>query len=270
MRRSTPLTFFALLALAACGSQSAPDAANNLAAADLDNSIAAKPESLKFKNQYLDWSLEYPAKVAAIPELADAIRNPAVADREKLLSQAKADWTQRAKMGAPLAPYEDYLTAHVAADTDQLMSLSLEWSTFTGGAHPNHGTRALLWDKTKRAKIAFTDLFGDGAAGIPVNFRSTYCAALDAERSSRRDNGGQGNGTASADDPFNKCPEWSELALIPSEKDGGSPVTFILVHADPYVAGPYVEGDYDIEMPVGEDMIAAMKSPYRASFEPAQ
>lgn len=259
----------ALLALAACG-KPADNAKSAAVAANTSNSVVAeaKPESLKFKNQYLDWSLEYPAKVAAIPALAAAIRDPAMAEKDKMLAQAKAEWADRAKMGAPLVAYEDYLTAHVAADTPQLMSLSLEWNNFTGGAHPNHGTRAMLWDKSGAKVTDFAGLFDQGLTSLPDDFRSTYCAALDAERSSRRDESGGNSG--SADDPFNKCPDWSEVALIPSAKDGGSPATFILVHADPYVAGPYAEGDYDIEVPVAEDLIEAMKSAYQPSFAPAE
>jgi hypothetical protein len=41
----------------------------------------------------------------------------------------------------------------------------------------------------------------------------------------------------------------------------------ITFHADPYVAGPYAEGDYDISLPVTAEVIAALKPAYRSSFE---
>ena len=37
--------------------------------------------------------------------------------------------------------------------------------------------------------------------------------------------------------------------------------------ADPYVAGPYVEGSYEIELPVTGDLTAAISSDFRESFE---
>ncbi len=41
----------------------------------------------------------------------------------------------------------------------------------------------------------------------------------------------------------------------------------ITFHADPYVAGPYAEGDYDIALPVTQAVIEALKPAYRSSFE---
>ena len=52
------------------------------------------------------------------------------------------------------------------------------------------------------------------------------------------------------DDPFNQCPKFAELADHPQGPGKGGPMTTMLFHADPYVAGPYVEGDYDVELPV--------------------
>jgi hypothetical protein len=36
------------------------------------------------------------------------------------------------------------------------------------------------------------------------------------------------------------------------------------------VAGPYVEGSYEIDLAVTADLISALKSEYRASFEAGQ
>jgi hypothetical protein len=36
------------------------------------------------------------------------------------------------------------------------------------------------------------------------------------------------------------------------------------------VAGPWVEGDYEIELAITPDLIAGLKSEYRDSFEVAQ
>jgi hypothetical protein len=38
----------------------------------------------------------------------------------------------------------------------------------------------------------------------------------------------------------------------------------------PYVAGPYVEGSCEIELAVTPDLIAALKTGYRDSFEAGQ
>jgi hypothetical protein len=54
--------------------------------------------------------------------------------------------------------------------------------------------------------------------------------------------------------------------IFPSADDD-KPMTRITFHADPYVAGPYAEGDYDIDLPVTTAVIEAIKPEYRSSFE---
>ena len=49
-----------------------------------------------------------------------------------------------------------------------------------------------------------------------------------------------------------------------SNKDGK--FDRLLLVASPYVAGPWVEGSYEIELPLTADLIAALKSEYRPSF----
>ena len=93
-------------------------------------------------------------------------------------------------------------------------------------------------------------------------FARTFCRALDEQRREKR---GPENFSDGADDPFTKCPGFDELRIIPTGEPG-KPLTAILIHADPYVAGPYVEGDYDIELPVTEKLLAALKPEYRGSF----
>ena len=44
----------------------------------------------------------------------------------------------------------------------------------------------------------------------------------------------------------------------------------LVLIASPYVAGPWVEGSYEINLPVTADLITALKSEYQGSFETAQ
>ena len=44
----------------------------------------------------------------------------------------------------------------------------------------------------------------------------------------------------------------------------------LMLAASPYVAGPYAEGSYEIELAVTPDLIAALKGEYRDSFEAVQ
>ena len=61
------------------------------------------------------------------------------------------------------------------------LSLSAEVSGYEGGAHPNHGHAALLWDRKAGKQRDALDLFTSKAALSGV-IRQDFCRALDRER----------------------------------------------------------------------------------------
>ena len=88
-----------------------------------------------------------------------------------------------------------------------------------------------------------------------------WCDALNKAREEKRGEPVGGGGM------FDECPKLDEISIIPTDKDGNSKFERLVLIADPYVAGPYVEGDYEIDLPVTGDLIAALRSDYRESFE---
>lgn len=228
---------------------------------------AAKAGQLNFKNSLLEWHVGWPAEVSAIPALLASIRDPALRNKRELLKTAAADKADRGKQGYPFNAYDSSVEVATVGSTARLLSLTEAVSEFTGGAHPNHGTSAILWDRRLNKAVAFSSLFSSGPASVTALLHKKYCAALDTERAKRRGPDDRGAGTP-ADDPFNQCPKFfSEVALIPEGK-AGKPLTTVTIHADPYVAGPYVEGDYDVSLAVTPALVAALKPHYRASFAP--
>jgi hypothetical protein len=215
------------------------------------------------KTDLLEFHLAWPSEVAAIPQLASKIRTAAMSHKAELLKSAAEDQAYRAKNAFPFHPYEYSDEFNVEADTPRLLSLGESWFEYTGGAHPMHGTKGLLWDRSAGREIGFVDLFTGGAAAIERLFRPSYCTALDEVRAEKR---GPAEELSAKDDPFSQCPKFTDLAVIPSG-NAGQPMREIAFHADPYVAGPYAEGDYDITLPVTADGIAALKPAYRSSFE---
>jgi hypothetical protein len=264
--KAPTLAAFSALAFAACNAEPATPAnqANAAVAEPSANPPVAegKPVTLKSETPLLNWEVSWPAEVNAIPGLEKLIRDPAEQALAEYTSMAKQDRAERQKNGYDFNAYDYSLAVEVAGQTPRLLSLTQEWMEFTGGAHPNHGTRALLWDRAQGKVIAFADLLTGGAAALGPLFSRTYCRALDEQRAEKR---GPEDSAAGPDDPFNKCPGFDELVIIPTGA-AGKPLTTILIHADPYVAGPYVEGDYDIESPVTEKLLAALKPEYRSSF----
>lgn len=232
--------------------------------------VAAQPTAtageLKFQNSLLEWNVSWPAEVSAIPALLASIRDPALKSKRDLLKTAAGDRADRKKQGFPFFAYSSSSEVALAGDSGRLLSLTEEVSEFTGGAHPNGGMVAILWDRQISRKATVASLFTAGAQALQTLLRKNYCAALTKERAKRR---GPEGAVEGADDPFNQCPKFDELALVPEGKSG-KPFVTISLHADPYVAGPYAEGDYDIDLPVTPALVAALKPQYRASFAPAR
>ena len=69
---------------------------------------------------------------------------------------------------------------------------------------------------------------------------------------------------------FDDCPKLDEIAIIPGDKNKNGRFDTLALVASPYVAGPWVEGSYEIELAVTPDLLAALKGDYRTSFEAAQ
>lgn len=262
-----PLSLAIAISLAACARQTEPPSnvtvAEAPAAIEAPQQPAAAAVSIDDKTDLLDFHLGWPAEVSAIPALATLIRKPAEEQKAVLLKAAAEDRAMRTKEGYPFNGYQSSTLANVEGQTARLLSVSLDVSEYSGGAHPNHGTKAILWDKSLDRRIDVADLFTRGSTDLTALLREPYCAALAAERRKKR---GEEDGDASPrpDGPFDACPQFGELALIP--KAGGAALSTIVLHADPYVAGPYAEGDYDIELPVTAALIAALKPEYRSSF----
>lgn len=251
-----------LLLASGCGNRIAPDDPGQ-AAAKTASPAVSRPMKIDEKSDLLDFHFAWPPEISAIPQLADKLRAAAIAHKAELLKTAAEDKAYRAKNGFPFQGYQYSADFAVQGDTPRLLSLEEKWFEYTGGAHPMHGTKAILWDRSAGREMAFTDLFTGGPAALGRLFEASYCDALDKARAEKR--GAAGTAPA-ADDPFNQCPKFSDLEPIPSGKPG-RPMSKITFHADPYVAGPYAEGDYDVTLPVTADVIAALKPAYRSSFE---
>ncbi len=264
MLKAAPI---ALLLLAGCGGQSPPrntaDAPIGSPAQSVPAAIPApKAVAIDEEGPLLDFHLAWPADISAIPALAAKLRAPAFAHKAELEKMASDDKAHRDKENFAFHKYEFGQDIEIEGNAPRLLSASLNWYEFTGGAHPNHGTKAILWDRQEGREISFAELFEGGSATVDALFRPAYCAALDKARAEKRSAEDMNSGP---DDPFSQCPKFTELAMI-SAGPAGRSMTKITFHAGPYVAGPYVEGDYDIDLPVTEAILAALKPQYRSSF----
>lgn len=257
MKRSLTLAL-ALLALAACDAQKAEtgetaagETANAQAPLAEDVSVPATDLLVKRETPELDFLWRAPPELAEAPALLRTLRTQALASAEEMQANAAEDMKLR-PADAPKISHFFVQEWTVAADTPALLNIRADISMYTGGAHPNHGFAVKYWDKTERREIRFSDLFTDWIAAEKL-LTPDYCTALDAERVSRR--GAIENGM------FDDCPPIGDqpVALVSWP---GQDISGFRVLLAPYVAGPYAEGDFEIEVPMTDALRALVKPQY--------
>ncbi len=118
--------------------------------------------------------------------------------------------------------------------------------SYTGGAHPNHGSDTLLWDRQPGKMISIRPFFTELADGGPAMtaIRNAVVADLKIEKK-KRDNDNPDMSLVDALEP--KLLTIGPVSLAPSTVTGkSSGLTF---HYSPYAVGAYAEGDYTAFVP---------------------
>ena len=227
----------------------------------------AAPFSTKFKNRYAEVDFSWSAQAGAVSALVTRFRKDLAREKAKSTECGKTESQVCISTGGVGIRCSSSTKLTTKGETPRLLSLARKYWTFTGGAHGNGATSALLWDRNLNREIA---LFNSSAA-VPAVLRSSYCASLDRQWKKRRSpdyQPGRGNPSlASAFSNFDSCPKFSDLALIPSDSNRDGRFDRIHLIAAPYTAGSFAEGEYDISLSVTTQLIAALKPEYRSSFE---
>jgi hypothetical protein len=261
-----PIVFAPIaLALAACGQPSESAPANQVAdAPPAPAAPPAVPASKAFvfdeKNDLIEFHFAWSTEAAAVPQLVNRFQAEMKKAKDELLAGAKEDKAFRDKEGYDFNGYQSSTDYKTAGQSNRLLSVSVDVANYTGGAHGNYGTGGLLWDRAQNKQIAIADLFA-AVQNMHRLLTQRWCDALNKAREEKRDEPVGGDGM------FDECPKLDEISIIPTDKNGNGKFDRLLLVADPYVAGPYVEGSYEIELPVTGNLIAALRSEYRESFE---
>jgi hypothetical protein len=198
----------------------------------------------------------YPAEAAAIAPLASRFAAEAQADEAETRDNAAGSKADAAKEGFAFSPHSLEKEWTVTASTPALLALSATIYSFSGGAHPNSGFASLIWDRRAGREVTFRNLFASPETAIAA-ITPAYCAALDKQRGERR-----------AGEPlegFNDCPALDDSMPITLLGSGGK-VASILILLGPYAAGPYVEGSYEIDIPLTDALREMVKAEYRSGF----
>jgi len=208
----------------------------------------------------IDFAYSYPAAAGAIPKLKRELDVELDQARADLIAKATAQRAEAKQDGYPFNPFGSWTGWKVVTDLPGWLSLSADVGSFEGGAHPNHGFTALVWDRRANLRRDPIDLFISKAA-LSAAIRKDFCAALDRERGKRRGAPVQPGST----DQFDACIDPAESTVILGSSNR---TTFdrIGVLVGPYEAGPYVEGDYEVTLPVTPAVLAAVRPEFRAAF----
>jgi len=254
-----------VILLAACGKEEpAPAPSASDAAVATEQASEAPPPAqavdIKTENPRYSFAYAYPAAAAALPGLKAELDNEMAKARAELASIAKEAENAAKAEDFEFNPFDQSTKWTVVTDLPGWLSLKRDYYEFTGGAHGNYGTGALLWDKGANQRRDAMDLFVSKAA-FDAALRGPFCNALDKERAKRRgapvdrDSG----------DSFDTCLAPSDVTVLLGSSNRQQFNRIGLI-ADPYAAGPYVEGSYEVTLPVTPAVLKAVKPQYRALF----
>ena len=244
--------------LAACGqaSQPATEQSGRAKAPPAAKPAAPPPKAFVVdeKNDLVEFHFAWSAEAAAVPELV----NPLPRRMEKV----KAD-SERGREGGQGHARQGGLRLQRPMSSTELQNgrpvrppaqPAADVGAYTGGAHGNYGTSALLWDRAGKREIKFADLFA-----APANrdrlLTQRWCDALNKAREEKRGEPVGGGGM------FDDCPKLDEIAIIPTDSDGNGRFERLILIASPYVAGPYVGGRL-------RDRAARHAGPHRGARKP--
>lgn len=231
--------------------------------ADDKPAVSIAKETKTFQYDF-SWSRE----AQAIPALDRKLRAQAAEAAEEVSGDA-TEAAGAAKKDGGWFPDTGYISNwdyKTAGQSSTLLSLSGDWFTYTGGAHGIFGANAILWDRAAGSQIELSDLF-ERVTELAI-LHPRMCEALKQERKTKRESDEKlDTSFDSIDEAFNGCPKFEELSAWLADEDKDGRFDTVMFAADPYVAGPYVEGTYEMRLPVTARMIGALKPVYRPSFE---
>lgn len=206
------------------------------------------------------FTYSYPAAAGSIAPLGDLLDRQLEQRRTELAtSSAQAKREARAD-GFPYNKHSYQAEWKVVASLPDWLSLSNEFSSYSGGAHGIYGVSSLVWDKQEAEAIEAIELFTSPQA-LEDALGDRFCDGLNKQREERR--GEPVN--PEADDLFNNCPDMDELTVLVGSGNGRR-FDRLTLYAGPYVAGPYAEGDFRVNLPVDRAVLQTVKPQYRNSF----
>lgn len=226
------------------------------------DSRAGGARAVDEENNLYDFEYSYPAEAGNVPTLRARLDNELEKERKLLKADALEARADAADNGFPYNAYSTNISWKLASALPDWLSLSrLEW-TYAGGAHGNSVFGSMVWDKSKDRMVAPSSMFKSPKA-LTAAVREPFCKALNQQRAKKRG----ARVDAGSDEMFSECIDpMNSSALVPvsSNRRTFDRLTFLI---PPYAAGPYVEGSYEVTLPVTQAVLDAVKPEYSAVFK---
>ena len=218
---------------------------------------AARPLAFDQSDPAAKVALRLPAEIANYPALHALLYDREVAGLRAFAAKAQAD--RKASTGQfPWRPYNRQSQWFLAADAARLVDLRALWFEDTGGAHPNHGASTLIWDTTVNREVQPSALFRPNADMTVLD--KAICDAVATAKTHRE-------GAVPLSGAF-ACPKWNQTVLVLAPSTILGKIGGLTALIDPYVVGPYSEGDYEVTVPVSA--FSALLAPaYADAFDGA-
>jgi hypothetical protein len=210
------------------------------------------------KTGVYEFSYDYPQEAQAIPALSTYLRKQAVSKKRRLIADATPKYWRLKRNQSPHGD-QDITTWTLAANTDKLLVLDGQFKSYLGGAHGDYSSDSLYWDKQRKRRIYFDDIF-ISRASFQNALQSQFCAALDAQRLEKR------SGDTVRKEYMECLPLMAGITTIPSSSQHGRSIDQIFFRLDPYMAGPFAEGEYLITLKVTPALLEAIKPIWRSEF----
>jgi hypothetical protein len=218
------------------------------------------PRSVEEETDDYLFEYSYPEAVGRIAPLAALLDRRLERKRTELARDAAAARRQARADGFPYNKHSYAAEWKVVSELPDLLSLSADIATYTGGAHGTSRVDSLVWDKQRGRAMEAIELFVTPAA-LEEALGDRYCEALDRERARRRGE----PVPEDSDDSFDQCPDIDDLEVVVGSSNRRT-FNRLTVYAAPYVAGPHAEGAYSVELPVTRAIRDAVRPQYQASF----
>lgn len=236
-----------------------PVAASAAASASQAGVPAIAAGGVKDANELFEFEYAWPAAAGAIPALRDEF-DAEIAKEKSELAQTAREGRQAAKEnGFEFHAYDYWKEWQVVTDLPGWLSLSANIHSYEGGAHPNSNFDSLIWDRQANRRRAAAELFASPAA-LSRAIRADFCREIDRQRKDKRGEEWEAGGS------FTECIDPVENGSIILGSSNRKAFDRIGILVPPYNAGPYVEGSYEVTLPVTPAILAAVKPEYRATF----